>query len=612
MKDNEKKRKRSWFGLLMGTMFGSKVGNTSIMDEEQIQSPMRTIIREFFRRKLTIIGLTGFFLILLGSTIIPIFWELDLRAHDASQRDQAPTMNMMRIPRDIRDDIYMISAGAGYGIAITGDHRLHSWGTVRTVAQPLLDEVPQPGRPIRVLSTGNYHAIVVTEDGHIYSWGNNDASLLMHDIPQGIQGRVVTAEAGNRMTVAITDDNQLHTWGGTRQNRDQVAMIGRVPRGEVPVLVRSSSLTFGVITESGRLYILMRTPHMMRDIPEEIQGHVVDIAMTGNNGVALLRDGTLVPWGDSVQRELKDIPDEIQGRVVAIEAGRAHFTALLNDGTVAAWGTELNNRLNIPSGLNNVVSISVEADHNYALLADGSVVTWGLRGFIFGTDHIGRCIWTRLWGGGRYTLLIGMIAVVVQGIIGLLLGGLGGYYGGKVDMFIMRLAEVVGSLPFLPIAIILQWRFRGHFGEFGSMFFIMSVLGILSWPGLMRLVRAQFLQAKTAEYVLAARALGVRQVRLIFRHIMPNVASMAIVSLTLALAGSMLTETTLSFLGFGVSPTFPTWGNMLNAAGANTIMLRDQWWGWVFPAVALVTVALSINLIGDGLREATDPKSQGR
>jgi peptide/nickel transport system permease protein len=203
------------------------------------------------------------------------------------------------------------------------------------------------------------------------------------------------------------------------------------------------------------------------------------------------------------------------------------------------------------------------------------------------------------------------VAVIVQGFIGLLLGGISGYYGGKVDMFLMRMAEVVGSLPFLPLAVILQFRFRHVFGPIGGMVFLMFVLGILSWPPLMRLVRAQILGVKESEYVLAARALGVRQAKLIFRHIMPNVISAAIVFLTLALAASMLTETALSFIGFGVSEPTPTWGNMLTGSNSSTV-LRDQWWRWLFPAIALVTVAISINLIGDGLREATDPRSQGR
>ena len=301
----------------------------------------------------------------------------------------------------------------------------------------------------------------------------------------------------------------------------------------------------------------------------------------------------------------------LPGHSVAIGGGRNHFTVILNDGTVASWGNNAHGRTNAPRNVTTAQTLSVAGDHNYVMLADGSITTWGLRGFIFGTDHLGRCVFTRLWHGGRYSLLIGMIAVLVQGTIGLSLGGLAGFYGGKIDMFIMRLAEIVSSLPFLPIAVILQFRFRHVFGPVGGMAFLMFVMGVLGWGGLMRLVRAQILQARSSEYVLAARSLGVRQYKLIFRHIMPNVISAAIVLLTLALASSMLTESSLSFIGFGVNEPTPTWGNMLNGAN-NSIVLREQWWRVLFPAVALVTVAISINLVGDGLREATDPRAQGR
>ena len=608
--NNEKKvRKGSWLGSLMGMMFGERVSKISLLEEEQVQSPLRTMVKEFFRRKLTIIGLIGFFTMLLASTIIPFFFPINLRETDSGQVNQRPSMNMMRIPSAIQGEIDMLAAGPGFGVAVTHDNGVHTWGTVSVIGEPLLNP-PQPNRPIAHVSAGPYHALVVTEDGHLYSWGNENPTFEIHDIPPAIQGRVVTAEAGMRVTVAITDDNNLHAWGGIAMNRREVAATGRVPRGSVPVQIESNSLTFGVRTEDGYLYVLMQTPRGIRDIPDEIQGRVVDFAMTDNNGAALLDDGTIHIWGEPLNRVLFDVPDSIQGNVASIGAGRDHFTVLLNDGSVASWGYNVNGRTNAPN-VSNAVSISISGDHNYVMLSDGSISTWGLRGFIFGTDHWGRCVWTRLWSAGRYSLLIGVAAVFVQAIIGLLLGGIAGYYGGKVDSVIMRLGEMVTAIPFLPLAIVLQFRFRNVFGPVGGMVFLMIVLGILTWPGLMRLVRAQILQARESEYVLAARALGVREFKLIFRHIMPNVISAAIVLLTLALAGSMLTETALSFLGFGVSEPTPTWGNMLTGSN-NSIVLREQWWRWVFPAIALVTVALSINLVGDGLREATDPRSQGR
>jgi len=606
---SNKTRKSSWLGRLIGTMFGDRANKASIMEEEQVQSPMKTMIKEFFRRKLTIIGLTAFLAIFLASTIIPFFFPIDLMDTDSGQVNTSPSRNMMRIPSAIQGNIAMLAAGSGFGVGVTHDNEVHVWGTVSRISEPL-HHPPQPGRPIAHVSAGPYHALVVTEDGHVYSWGNENPTFDIHNVPPGIQGRVVEAEAGMRVTVAFTEDGQLHSWGGVSLTRREVAAIGRMPRSATPVQLESNSLTFGVLTDEGHVYILMQSPRSIRDVPDEIQGSIVDFAMTDNNGAAVLADGTVVTWGEPTNLTLVNVPDEIQGRAVSIGAGRGHFTVTLTDGSVASWGDNVNGRTSAPN-VSNVVAIAVNGDHNYAMLANGDVATWGLRGFLLGSDAFGRCVFTRLWHAGRYSLMIGMVAVIVQGFVGLLLGGLAGYYGGKVDMFIMRLGEVVGSLPFLPLALILQFRFRDVFGEVGGMVFLMCILGLLMWPLLMRLVRAQILQAKESEYVLAARALGVRQFKLIFRHIMPNVASAAIVLLTLALATSMLTETTLSFIGFGVREPTPTWGNML-AGSNNSIVLRDQWWRWLFPAISLVTVAISINLIGDGLREATDPRSQGR
>ncbi|MCL2203716.1 MAG: ABC transporter permease subunit [Defluviitaleaceae bacterium] len=601
---------KRWFGSLIGMLFGERVSKISLMEEEQVQSPVKTIIREFFRRKLTIIGLVAFFTMLLASTIFPFFYPMDLRETDTAQVNQRPSLNMMRVPRSIRGELDMVASGTGFGVGVTRDYRVHAWGTVSTIAQPLLSP-PQPGRPISHICAGPYHALVVTEDGHLYSWGNESPTFAINDVPPAIQGSVLTAAAGMRMTVAITDDHRLHSWGGIDANRRQLAAIGRVNAiPDIPVQVESSERTFGVLTECGQIHVLLQIAEDISYVPEAIQGRVVDFAMTVDNGAAVLDDGTVVIWGVPTHFEALAVPEHIQGRVVSIGAGRGHFTALLNDGSVVSWGENRNGRTNAPN-ITNAVAIAINGDHNYALFADGTVATWGFRGFPLGSDGVGRCVFTRLWHGGRYSLLIGMMAVVVQGIIGIILGGFAGFYGKGVDMFIMRFGEVVGSLPFLPIAIIIQFRFRHELTPVQGMVFLMAVLGVLSWPPLMRLVRAQIMQVKEGEYVLAARALGVRQFKIIFRHIMPNVASAAIVALTLALASSMLTETTLSFIGFGVSEPYPTWGNMISGSN-NSIVLRYQWWRWLFPAVSLVTVALSINLIGDGLREATDPKAQGR
>ena len=224
---------------------------------------------------------------------------------------------------------------------------------------------------------------------------------------------------------------------------------------------------------------------------------------------------------------------------------------------------------------------------------------------------MGRDMWQRILNGGRWTMTIGALAVLIATIIGIVVGGVSGYFGGRVDILLQRISEIVSSLPFLPFVIILNVIIGNSLGPTQRIYLIMIVLGLLSWPGLQRLVRAQVFSVREQEYITAARSMGIREYSIIFRHIIPNVISVIIVSTTLSFASSMLTESSLSFLGFGVRPPIPTWGNMLYGAN-NSVIIQQYWWQWVFPAIALSLTVIFVNLIGDGLRDAIDPKSQER
>ena len=172
----------------------------------------------------------------------------------------------------------------------------------------------------------------------------------------------------------------------------------------------------------------------------------------------------------------------------------------------------------------------------------------------------------------------------------------------------MRFAEIVSSFPFLPLAITLSAFLTGQLDQNQRILMIMVILGIISWPGLARLVRGQILAEREKEFVLAARALGIKSNKVILRHILPNVINLVIVSMTLSYAGSLLTEAGLSFLGFGVVPPNPSWGNMLTGAQRPEV-IQFYWWRWILPALAVLFTALSVNLVGDGLREAMDPRA---
>lgn len=208
-------------------------------------------------------------------------------------------------------------------------------------------------------------------------------------------------------------------------------------------------------------------------------------------------------------------------------------------------------------------------------------------------------------------MTIGAVAVIISTAIAVIIGCLSGYFGGWVDMLLMRVTEIFGAIPFLPFALILSSILAGkNIEESTRIFMIMCILGVLSWTGLARMVRGQILATRENEYVTAAKAMGVREGRIAFKHILPNVISVILVSVTLDFAGCMLTESSLSYLGFGVKLPRPTWGNMLD--GCNSELVIGQfWWRWFFPALFLLLTTICINIIGDALRDVMDPKSNG-
>lgn len=227
---------------------------------------------------------------------------------------------------------------------------------------------------------------------------------------------------------------------------------------------------------------------------------------------------------------------------------------------------------------------------------------------ILGTDSVGRDVLTRIMYAGRISLTVGVVAVTVEVIIGSILGAVAGYYGGIVDGIIMRIVDIFLCFPFLPLLIMLSalmsdLRVRPE----RRMYVVMIIIGFLSWPGLCRIVRGQILSLREQEFMQAAEALGLKDNRKMFKHLLPNTFASIIVSATLGIGGAILTESGLSFLGLGITPPTPSWGTMVQVVN-DMYVLENQPWLWAPPGVCIFLTVMAINLFGDGLRDALDPK----
>ncbi|MBD7969870.1 oligopeptide ABC transporter permease [Paenibacillus gallinarum] len=225
-----------------------------------------------------------------------------------------------------------------------------------------------------------------------------------------------------------------------------------------------------------------------------------------------------------------------------------------------------------------------------------------------GTDKLGRDILLRVMLAGRVSIMVGIIATAITVILGSIMGALAGFYRNFVDTIIMRVCEIFMSLPSLPLLIILGAVLSDmKVDPKDRIYYLMLIMGILAWPYLARLVRGQILTLREQEFMQATEALGLRDRRKIFKHLLPNTIPIIIVSATLGVAGAIISESTLSYLGLGVVPPTPSWGNMISEANG-LIEFRKRPWVWIPPGMCILITVVSINLIGDGLRDALDPK----
>ena len=327
----------------------------------------------------------------------------------------------------------------------------------------------------------------------------------------------------------------------------------------------------------------------------------------GGNSYSLSEDGTVTKDGTAYAYASRYVVNAIMSDVSfsqqfkeelleKIQAGETSFTFTDEDGVEASYTMEYD----ATSKTSNI--LQTREQMVYDTYSPPS------KAHPLGTDKNGMDMLTRLMYGGRVSLYIGFVVVIIETVLGMILGGVSGYFGGWVDSLIMRIVDIFYCIPTIPIYIIIGAAMDAlRVDPQIRMFYLMIILGFFGWPSITRLVRGQILTLREQEFMTAAEATGIKPINRIFRHLLPNVIPQLIVTCTMSLGGVILTEAVLSFLGLGVKFPFASWGNIINDVN-NTYVLSNYLFIWVPAGVCLLLTVLAFNLVGDGLRDAFDPK----
>ncbi len=634
----------NWFVRLMKTLgrwakrmfFGGSKELT--MDEklavEKLESPSKLAVKAFFRRKLATGALIVLVCMFLFVFIGPYFIPMDLNYTDPLQANIAPNYSMLKVPEELAANVRSIHGFSNFTVGVSGDNNFYLWGyTENALTKVDYGKIPdevQPGK-VEAAAAGSDHIIVITTDGKVVAWGNNSCGQYgvvkegdpHRQMPDQILNGTIDASKVNQLicgyqTTALVLDGELFMWGNTKaclnlnemadnynKNVQKVALSNyyAIVLFEDGTVTGGSSLTFAMMSA------VSSKNGKVSNLKPYLEGKtVVDIAATNNCYALLLSDGDLVVFGAAEygETELPEIPSG--EKIVQVEGGTRHFICRTDANKAYAWGHNDAGQSNLNG--DDAANVFAGPKQSYLTNEDNELTKKiGMKGYIFGTDNRGRDTFTRIVHGGKMTMTVGAVAVIVSSLIAIIVGCLSGYFGGWVDMLLMRVTEIFSAIPFLPFAMLLSYVLQTKpISENMRIFMIMIILGLLSWTGLARMIRGQVLAEREKEFVIAAQSMGVKEKRIAFKHILPNVISVILVSMTLDFATCLLTESSLSYLGFGVTQPQPTWGNMLDGAN-NSIVIQNYWWQWLFPAIFLAIATISINIIGDTLRDVLDPKS---
>ena len=607
-------------------------------DSDLIVSPGREAFQRFCKRKFAVVSVFVVIAMFLIVFIGPLFMEKYYDAYtEVTLKNIPPNLKMKTVPKELRDDIKMIDSYGAFTVGLSNTGKVYVWGVGKIGATGLnVEDIPEEVQNAKIawIAAGVDHVVAFGEDGTYYAWGNNRFGQIaatpdvvsnpnLEPVPEEVSGgkldvsHIKKVTCGYQATAVVMDDGTLYIWGNKQAYSNIDSFVGKTNIVDVDFtlnyVVGLDSKKNGIYTGTRGLYDVAKTSVSgeTEKMFAFLNGRTIESISASSSSICmLLSDGTIAVTGDFMIDSV-DLPVLQNGeKVIDVEAGNYHFTCVTDQGNVYSFGGDHYYQAEVPAGIKNAAKIYTGAFQSYAVDANNDFIeSWGLKGFLFGTDDRGADIAQRALAGGRVTMTFGATAVLIEILLGVSLGCLTGYCGGWVDILVMRIAEVFSSIPLIPfMAIIASLLAQASITSTQRLMMTMGILGVLGWPGFCSITRAQILVARESEYVTAAQAMGVKGSRIAFKHILPNVMSVILVNIVMSFAGSMQTETTLSFLGFGVVYPQPSWGNMLSKA-SNAVAAINFPWQWIFTSILLIITAICINTIGDTIRDVMDPKS---
>ncbi len=613
------------FQWIKRAFFGGRGELAEGVEGGDIESPSKLLRQAFFEKKAAVVALVVLFALFLFVFIAPSLIPLDMNYTDALQQNVAPGYSLRSAPGKLKKSVKDINGFSDFSVGLSKKGEVFVWGNTEDRVRGYdLKKIPEKVKDgARSVAAGKDHIVAITVGGEIVGWGDKSCGQygfeeVLNAIPmsrvlgRGVNpDRVKTLVCGYQATALVLTDGRSYLWGNTNAVSNLSAMQNL---SEVEEVAFTNALAVALLKD-GRIYTggehfraaVSSTEGRKTDFNAYLAGRKVVKIAANNKCVAVLTDdGELIVSGafENGEDELPTLKDgEYFTQIVG---GTRHFAGVTNLGNAYAWGHNAYGQCNLKKGGERVFVGSLQT---YVVDGEGRLVdSAGLKGYLMGTDGRGRDVFARIAHGGKMTMTIGGVAVLVSSVIAIIVGSVAGYFGGFVDILLMRVTEIFSSIPFLPFAMLLSQIIKNYaLSENARIFIIMLILGALSWTGLARMIRGQVLAEREKEFVTAARAVGVKEWKIAFRHVLPNIVSVILVSMTLDFAGCLLTESSLSYLGFGVQQPRPTWGNMLTGSNNSTI-IQNYWWQWLFPALFLSVAVVCINVIGDALRDALDPR----